>query len=188
MASTHNPPSARPDVPLHPYTPLALILLFWLTSAAALACPGSTNIRSISFLPKKHTQSLVLVVDSHQGSYPGSRPATQMSMRCIKINRVNTLNLMFLLKKLHLHTGIVRRQDLISSCVCRVSQLSGCFAFPSTCDSDGSIFNLLFLRLTQIRLSCSLNNQPPSFIPDSFSGELALLPFFRTKLTSQCFI
>lgn len=130
---------------MHLYTPLALILLFWLTSVAALACGRSTNVQrltSIVFISQKERVKSFVVVDSHQGW-----------------NHVRSLNCFqcFVKKKVRIHntqdvcseiTSAYKKRATKGSnrvlCLWSDSLLSSCVAFPGTCDSDGSIFTSYF--------------------------------------------
>lgn len=143
-ALIHNPPSAHPEGPLHLYTPLALILLFWLTSVAALACGRSTNVQSLTyivFISQKERVKSFVVVDSHQG-WNHVR-----SLNCFQFfaKKWEYIIPKMFVKKLHLHTRTMQQKNQTASCVCGVFL---CFqvmlAFPGTCDSDGSIFTSYF--------------------------------------------
>lgn len=171
---------------MHLYTPLALILLFWLTSVAALACGRSTKVPSLTsivFISQKERVKSFVVVDSHQG---WNHVRSLNCFQCfVKKKSENTQYPRFLFRNY-----ICIQEACNKRIKPRPVSVECFFAFKLCCISRHVwqwwvYFYQLFLHVTQIRLSRSVNRQPPSFILDSFSVKLSLHLFFWTKLTSN---
>lgn len=169
---------------MHLYTPLALILLFWLTSVAALACGRSTNVQSLTsivFISQKERVKSFVVVDSHQGWNP------VRSLNCFQcfVKKWEYIIPKIFVQKLHLHTRSVQQKDQTASCVCGVIL---CFQvvlhFQARVTVMGLFLPAIFTRDTNTLEP--LSQQPASiFYPRQFRCKTLFAPLLLNKTDFQ---
>lgn len=166
---------------MHLYTPLALILLFWLTSVAALACGRSTNVQS--WWESTTTNDL-----TRSFWEMNTMDVTLNCFQCFvkkKKKKWEYIIPKIFVQKLHLHTRSVQQKDQTTSCVCGVIL---CFQvvlhFQARVTVMGLFLPAIFTRDTN---TLEPLGQPPAsiFYPRQFRCKTLFAPLLLNKTDFQ---